>query len=546
MSAYEISPSVKAKLSQEYQRIFESSSESMARIPSYLFDTPQEAKPPHLGTPAKRVSRTFNSLFSAIDNMHLGIDADYINTSSPRRTSAWASTQEKSLKLTNVTEIESEFVKYSACPSGISDINIMREDDIESEQSFQNLALVSTDILPNLKLDTNQRSFSQASLPIPDSIPQSTLSVQTAQWPKEYINIVDSPEFDFSCLNSPAPYHPETRVKFNIPSWERPPRLVYTADYKSKKKHTVYNDALAFESRFESGNLLDASQVAEHEYHLRINPDYHTKGHCQWYFFQIKNMKKGIVYQFKITNLTKKNALYGKGMQPLFYSQKSQTDKKIGWIRAGSSVQYGPNMNEDAEKRAHTISFFLEFQYDNDTAYLAHCYPFTYTQLQKYVLSACSDIQNQDFLRHKVIGKTCLGNNIDMFTITKRAADPTELSHRKTIVLTARVHPGETNSSWIMHGFLLFLLSADPKAAYLRSRFIFKIVPMLNPDGVIVGNYRCNINGFDLNRAWNLDESFQDQVSEIWQVKNMISECALARPIAFFCDFHGHKYYLIT
>lgn len=25
---------------------------------------------------------------------------------------------------------------------------------------------------------------------------------------------------------------------------------------------------------------------------------------------------------------------------------------------------------------------------------------------------------------------------------------------------------------------------------------------MLNPDGVAIGNYRCNLGGFDLNRVW--------------------------------------------
>ena len=25
---------------------------------------------------------------------------------------------------------------------------------------------------------------------------------------------------------------------------------------------------------------------------------------------------------------------------------------------------------------------------------------------------------------------------------------------------------------------------------------------MLNPDGVICGNYRCSLNGVDLNRQW--------------------------------------------
>jgi len=34
----------------------------------------------------------------------------------------------------------------------------------------------------------------------------------------------------------------------------------------------------------------------------------------------------------------------------------------------------------------------------------------------------------------------------------------------------------------------------------LRDLYVFKIVPMLNPDGVIIGNYRCSLVGDDLNR----------------------------------------------
>ncbi|QQP54470.1 Uncharacterized protein FKW44_007312, partial [Caligus rogercresseyi] len=54
--------------------------------------------------------------------------------------------------------------------------------------------------------------------------------------------------------------------------------------------------------------------------------------------------------------------------------------------------------------------------------------------------------------------------------------------------LTARVHPGETNSSWIMEGTLHFLLSSHPEAIDLRNSYIFKIVPMLNVEGVIHGS----------------------------------------------------------
>ena len=48
---------------------------------------------------------------------------------------------------------------------------------------------------------------------------------------------------------------------------------------------------------------------------------------------------------------------------------------------------------------------------------------------------------------------------------------------------------------------ILHYLTGDTEAAEtLRKLFIFKIVPMLNPDGVIVGNTRCNLAGADLNR----------------------------------------------
>ena len=58
---------------------------------------------------------------------------------------------------------------------------------------------------------------------------------------------------------------------------------------------------------------------------------------------------------------------------------------------------------------------------------------------------------------------------------------------REIIFLTARVHPGESNSSWVMHGTIGKLLTNSPSAVSVRSAFVFKIVPMLNIEGVING-----------------------------------------------------------
>jgi murein tripeptide amidase MpaA len=62
------------------------------------------------------------------------------------------------------------------------------------------------------------------------------------------------------------------------------------------------------------------------------------------------------------------------------------------------------------------------------------------------------------------------------------------------------VHPGETNASFIVEGLIEFLMSDEEEAIVLREKYVFKIVPMLNPDGVIVGNYRTSLGGHDLNR----------------------------------------------
>lgn len=67
-------------------------------------------------------------------------------------------------------------------------------------------------------------------------------------------------------------------------------------------------------------------------------------------------------------------------------------------------------------------------------------------------------------------------------------------------MLTGRVHSGETQASWMLQGAIDFLVSDSEIAKRLRDKFVFKIVPMQNPDGVIVGNYRFCMLGTDLNR----------------------------------------------
>jgi hypothetical protein len=42
------------------------------------------------------------------------------------------------------------------------------------------------------------------------------------------------------------------------------------------------------------------------------------------------------------------------------------------------------------------------------------------------------------------------------------------------VVVSARIHPGETPASFIVHGFIDFVTSQDPRALLLRDHIVFK------------------------------------------------------------------------
>ena len=226
---------------------------------------------------------------------------------------------------------------------------------------------------------------------------------------------------------------------------------------------------------------------------------------------------------------------------PVFSHQKNEK-KHIGWYRDGKSISYfsnGIHKNENSTKSFYTLTFTLEFEYSNDTMYIAYAYPYTYSDLSDVLTKIETDEKKSEFCIRKTLCRTVAGNKCEYLVITAKDKG-IDLAQRKGVVLSARVHPGETVGSWMMQGILDFLTDVEDKEArMLRENFVFKVIPMLNPDGVINGNYRCSLAGCDLNRRWK-NPSLTVHPT-IFHAKQMTLNTHVERGLALFCDLHGHS-----
>ena len=376
-------------------------------------------------------------------------------------------------------------------------------------------------------------------------------------------------------INSFKNINNDDKLLKNISSLEiNRPKTVFGDKLKPYYKLKNKNDkTLIFESRFESGNLLCAFKTEdENSYQLYLQNDTNTTGYIQWFFFRVSNTKKGRKVNFNIINNLRKKCIYSKGLKIMTYSTLTASKENIGWHRAGTNVMYYANnlyvfnSNNGTRRNLHSLSFDYEFKYDNDVVYFANCIPYFYSKLMKELNYYELNEEKYPYFQRKTIATTLGGNDLDMFTINSMYdiynKGPTSVilpksknnnysnnnnnnnnnsqvvDERQAVILIARQHPGETVGSHVMQGCIDFLMGNSEEAKKLREIYLFKIVPMMNPDGVLVGNSRTSFAGCDLNRRWTRPSEIIHP--EVYFTKNMILKLTLQRNIAFIIDCHGH------
>ena len=209
-------------------------------------------------------------------------------------------------------------------------------------------------------------------------------------------------------------------------------------------------------------------------------------------------------------NLNKQSRLFEMGMLPVFKSVPGHEK----WAR----IYLRPTWQ--TLETNFVMSFIHRIPEKKDSiSYFAFCFPYSYEQSQEQLrlydeqFSYCEYLSpntcdpEKIYYHRELLTHSLDKRRIDLITISacnnvlfKREPrfDPDNLfpdkqekrcfrfDKKRVFILTSRVHPGETPASFVFNGFLEFILRRDDiRARTLRQQFVFKLVPMLNPDGVV-------------------------------------------------------------
>jgi hypothetical protein len=128
---------------------------------------------------------------------------------------------------------------------------------------------------------------------------------------------------------------------------------------------------------------------------------------------------------------------------------------------------------------------------------LAKYFPYSVTRKNAWLAS----VSNHPRVRSVVsLGNSAQGRPIHKLELTDSSVPDTG---KQRVWIHAGIHPAETTSYFTVEGFVAWLLSGDPYAEVLLDQALIELVPMANPDGVFLGNYRVNANSSNLEDQWS-------------------------------------------
>lgn len=244
-----------------------------------------------------------------------------------------------------------------------------------------------------------------------------------------------------------------------------------------------------------------------------------------WFYFSIANLEKGVTLRLRVVNLNVQAKLFAGGYTPVWRCPPHRPT----WEGTKKGCTFGKGPFGFWIEWLFTLPSDLPALGAATPIFFAFAVPYSTADVEKKLRSVSEAIESSPKLRESVyyhrstLVKSCDGRAVPLLTLTSingqledeldgqaviteqdsrddghkvlypdsdtsngRAGGPARsfAQSKPIIFISARVHPAETMAQWMFDGILDFLLRPDdPRAAALRDKFVFKLVPLVNPDG---------------------------------------------------------------
>jgi len=151
---------------------------------------------------------------------------------------------------------------------------------------------------------------------------------------------------------------------------------------------------------------------------------------------------------------------------------------------------------------------------------------------QELITPVIYDVWNHKIAKAVDLPIMVLGNStagLPIYVFDSNAAS------REVLFLVGRQHPPEVSGAFAFFAFTETILGDSDLSQEFRARFRVIAIPLLNPDGIVGGNWRNNLGGVDLNRDWGPFTQPETQL-----VADLLENLdASDSKIRMFIDFHS-------
>lgn len=276
-----------------------------------------------------------------------------------------------------------------------------------------------------------------------------------------------------------------------------------TAHIQQRRDWHFPGDGVTFGNRVESARLNDVQRLGADHYAVTIAPEIVPINPSPWYGFTV--------------------------------SAETERPLRIEFRYEESKARYMPKLSRDGNHwRAATPEQFTKDPQGETTLRVNAGPRKLYVFAQPPIgIEAFADWERElverGVARRSVIGESEQGRPLHMLALGNPGA-------RDVLLVLGRQHPPETTGTQALMDFVDELAADSEFARGFREQVLVLVVPLLNPDGVVEGNWRGNINGQDLNRDWGPFSQSETRAVRDLLLRELDHG---GRRLAFAIDFHS-------